>query len=134
MTPVLTRHAPERVDLRRVALPLALAALFVALFAGVFRLVDEPATVDHLVIENRTGVDVDVSIASDGQEAGILLATIEPDSTTRVDEVLDQGSTWEIRVAQAGERIGTVTRSRDRLARDGWRVVIPAALEEPSEP
>lgn len=134
MTPVLTRHAPERVDLRRVVVPIALAVCFIALLTGVLRLVEDPATVDHLVIENRTGAAVDVGIASDPQESEILLATIEPDSSTRVDDVLDQGSTWEFRVAQAGERIGTVTRSRDRLERDGWRVVLPASLGEPSEP
>ena len=131
MSPVLTRHAPEHVRrLRDVAVPVVALLCFAVLFAGVLRLVEPSETVDTITVENRSGFDVEIGV-TDGARSGVLpLTAIVPHATTRVDDVLDQGSTWVFRVSRAGDPVGTFTRSRDRLRAGGWRVVVPAAWDE----
>ncbi len=131
MGPVLTRHAPESVRrLRDVAVPVVALLGCAVLFAGLLRLVEPTETVDTITVENRSGVAVDVAVAGGADGGKLLLAAVDSRSATRVDDVLDQGSTWVFRVTRAGEPVGSFTRSRDRLRADGWRAVVPASWDE----
>jgi hypothetical protein len=131
MSPVLTRHAPEPVlRLRSVAVPVVAIVFFVVLFFGVLRLVESPAMVGRVSIDNRTSYDLEVGVTDGSSPGRLLLAALDADATTRVDDVLDQGSTWRFRVSRAGATIGTLERSRDDLRADGWRVVIPASWDD----
>lgn len=129
MSPVLTRHAPEPVrHLRGVAVPVAVVVCFAALFAGVLRLVEPPATVGAVTLENRTALDLEIGVTDGSRTSELPLAPVDPGATTRVEDVLDQGSDWVFRITRAGEAVGTLERSRDRLRADGWRLIVPAAL------
>ncbi len=98
MTPVLTRHAPEPVrKLRRVAAPVALVVLLVAVFVLLMQLVAGPATVDHIAISNRSDLELEVSIHPSGDPGSLPVAAMEARSTTTVDDVLDQGDEWVFR-------------------------------------
>jgi len=131
MSPVLTRHAPEPVlRLRSVAVPLAAIVFFVVLFFGVLRLVESPAMVGRVSVDNRTSYDLEVGVTDGSNRDRLLLAALDADATTRVEDVLDQGSTWLFRVSRAGTTLGTLERSRDELQRAGWRVVIPASWDD----
>ena len=131
MSPVLTRHAPEPVlRVRSVAVPIAAIVLFVVLFFGVLRLVRSPAMVGRVSIDNRTSYDLEVGVTDGSNRDRLLLAAVDPDATTRVEDVLDQGSTWRFRVSRAGTTLGTLERTRDDLQRAGWRVVIPASWDD----
>jgi hypothetical protein len=131
MSPVLTRHAPEPVRrLQGVAIPVAAAVCLVVLFAGVLRLVEPAATIDSVSLENRTGFDLEVGVTDGSARGELPLAALDPGATTRVEDVLDQGSTWKFRVTRAGATIGTLERSRDRLVEDDWRVVVPDSWDE----
>jgi hypothetical protein len=131
MSPVLTRHAPEPVrHLRGVAVPIAVVVCFAALFVGVLRLVEPPATVDAVTLENRTGFDLEIGVTDGSRTSELPLAPVDPGTTTRVEDVLDQGSDWVFRVTRAGEAVGTLERSRDRLRADGWRLVVPVAWDD----
>lgn len=127
MTPVLTRHAPEPVrNLRRVAAPVALAVLLVAVFALLMQLVAAPATVDHIAISNRSGLELEISIHPSGDPRWLPVAAMEARSTTTVVDVLDQGDEWVFRGEHAGQRVGELRISRRDLANRGWHVTIPA--------
>ena len=131
MSPVLTRHAPEPVlRLRSVAVPVAAIVFFVVLFFGVLRLVESPAMVGRVSVDNRTSYDLEVGVTDGSNRDRLLLAALDADATTRVEDVLDQGSTWLFRVSRAGTTLGTLERSRDELQRAGWRVVIPASWDD----
>ena len=131
MSPVLTRHAPEPVlRLRSVAVPLAAIVFFVVLFFGVLRLVESPAMVGRVSVDNRTSYDLEVGVTDGSNRDRLPLAALDAAATTRVEDVLDQGSTWLFRVSRAGTILGTLERSRDELQRAGWRVVIPASWDD----
>ena len=131
MSPVLTRHAPEPVlRLRSVAIPLAAIVFFAMLFFGVLRLVESPAMVGRVSVDNRTSYDLEVGVTDGSNRDRLLLAALDADATTRVEDVLDQGSTWLFRVSRAGTTLGMLERSRDELQRAGWRVVIPASWDD----
>ena len=131
MSPVLTRHAPEPVlRLRTVAVPVGAIILFVVLFFGVLRLVESPAMVGRVSIDNRTSYDLEVGVTDGSNRDRLLLAAIDADATTRVEDVLDQGTTWLFRVSRAGTTLGTLARTRDELQRSGWRVVVPASWDD----
>ena len=103
---------------------------FVVLFFGVLRLVESPAMVGRVSIDNRTSYDLEVGVTDGSNQDRLLLAALDADATTRVDEVLDQGSTWLFRVSRAGATLGTLERSRDELRDAGWRLVIPASWDD----
>src|SRR5262245_41272851 len=131
MSPVLTRHAPEPVlRLRSVAAPVAAIVFFVALFFGVLRLVESPAMVDHVSIDNRTSYDLEVGLTDGSGSDRLLLAALDADATTRVEDVLDQGSTWRFRISRAGATLGTLERTRADLERAGWRIAVPASWDD----
>lgn len=131
MAPVLTRHAPGPVTrIRSVAVPLVTLVVSVLLFAAVLRLVEPQATVDAVTIRNRTGFHVDVGVTDGSSRDRLLLAGLDPESSTRIEDVLDQGSTWRFRVDRAGSSVGTIDRTRDRLRADGWQVVVPASWDD----
>lgn len=118
--------APFRPSARtRPAAQLALLVLVVGLFALLFWLVRPPPRVAHVDIENRsaTGLEVSVAPSPGGVELGLTEAL--PRSTTRVQDVLDQGDQWVFRVATASCPPIDVPVSRARLAQDDWRFVIP---------
>lgn len=131
MSPVLTSPAPASVRrLRDVAVPLAALVVFAALFAGVLRLVEPAATIDAVTVDNRTSQSVEVGGSAGGRGPELPLTALDPDASTRVEDVLDQGPRRTFRVGRAGERIGTLERSRERLRADGWRVVVPASWDD----
>ncbi len=104
MSPVLTRHAPEPVlRLRSVVVPVAAIVFFVVLFFGVLRLVESPAMVGRVSVDNRTSYDLEVGVTDGSNRDRLLLAALDADATTRVEDVLDQGSTWLFRVSRAGD-------------------------------
>jgi hypothetical protein len=116
--------------LRGVAVPVAVVVCFVALFGGVLRLVEPPAIVDGVTLENGTGFDVEIGVTDGSRASELPLAPVDARATTRVEDVLDQGSDWVFRITRAGEAIGTLERNRDRLRADGWRLVVPVAWDD----
>jgi len=132
MPSVLTRHAPEPVlRLRSVALPVVGVIAAATLLAGALRLVESPATIEVVTIENRSSLDVEVAVAPAAGDPVLRLGAIDAGRTARVEEVLDQGSTWWFDVRSGDERLGTLERTRERLDADGWRVVVPASWQPP---
>jgi hypothetical protein len=131
MTPVLTKPHPLPVrHLRRIVGPIVLGVIGAALFALLLGLVAAPETVDRVTIENRASTQLEVGLQF-GSEPGVLwLATVEPRSSTVVDDVLDEPGDWIVRGEHAGQPAGMLRVSRNELAQRRWRVVIPASWGE----
>jgi hypothetical protein len=126
MTPVLTRHAPEPVrNLRRVAGPAAVAIAIVGVVVLLSALVAAPATINRVTVDNRTDVELDVSVRPSPAAGGLYVTAIDPQSSTAVLDVLDQGDRWIVRAEHAGRRVGTLELRRSDLERAGWRIVLP---------
>ena len=106
----------------RTLLALALAAV-----SGCGR----PVTyVDRLVIVNATPSDVNVAVGPGDRSAWLALGTARHDAETPFEEVVDQGGTWVARFSYGGESAGEASVRRAELARNGWRITVPAEAAE----
>jgi hypothetical protein len=94
---------------------------------GVNRLLAGPSFVDRVTMVNPTAYTVDVEVTGADRHGWLQLGEADKRATTVFEVVLDQGSTWVVRLAN-GEG-GELRFTRDELVRAGWRVDIPAAME-----
>ena len=82
----------------------------------------------QVAVENRTGVAVDVDVASDPHDDVTLLGVVDAHETETFGDVVDQGDHWVLHVSTPGSRTVTLSFSRDQLSRAHWRVVIPSTV------
>lgn len=122
----LAQHAAPRLVLRWVATAVVAAAALV----GSYLLVQPPAVVDRVRIDNRTGLALDIAVADTPEGSVVPLGIVQPASVEAVDDVIDVGDRWEFVVTQAGEELSRITMTRDELRAAGWRVVVPASAED----
>jgi hypothetical protein len=124
------RPAPPR-DRPRVAafqwLWLLAALATVIGLVGVTRLLVGPPFVERITVVNPTPYPVDVEVTGAERPGWLQLGEAEKRATTVFADVLDQGSVWTFRLA-AGEG-GDLHITKAQLARAGWRVEIPTAME-----
>jgi hypothetical protein len=128
-----TRSRPSRADrpartlgryvrLDALAIVIAIAAV---LIVGIF-LLDGPARVKHLTVDNPTDYDVSIQLASSPDGAWLPFAVLGLHATREFHDVVDQGDTWVFRFRAQGQDAGDLTISRDDLAAAGWQVTVPA--------
>lgn len=131
MSPTLLQSVPVSARKARTALWVSTAAIVgAAALIGMTALLRGPDFVDHVTIDNRSAYDLDVAVTG-AQRTGLLgLTTIGPHQGDRVEEVIDQGDTWVFVITRAGDQIARIRISRQDLAANGWRVTLPASLEE----
>lgn len=91
------------------------------------RLMAGPPFVERITVVNPTPYGVDVELSRTDHGPWLQLGEAEKRSTTVYEEVLDQGATWVVRLAD-GEG-GELRFTRAELVHAGWRVEIPAAME-----
>lgn len=89
----------------------------------------EPDFVDRLDVVNRAPYELSVDVRGDGDTAWLPLGYVLRDTTTTVHDVLDQGDAWTFRFTGQGRDAGEVTVTRAALARAGWRLQVPGAVE-----
>jgi hypothetical protein len=123
--------APPRPSARtRPVAEVAMLALVAALFVLLFWLVRPPPRVDHVDIVNRSTSELEVSVAPAGGGGELGLAEALPRTTTRVEDVIDQGDDWVFRISTARCPPIDVPVSRAQLAADGWRFAVPDRVTE----
>ena len=130
MTPSLmtrARPAPAKRSTKIVVSAFGVIALL-GLFVGLSRLVEGPDFVDRIKVDNPTPFELDTTITSGTHDGWTAIAPSEARTTTTVDDVVDQGSTWIFRFSRAGVNAGEVRVSRSDLERSGWTVRIPERL------
>ncbi|MFN3217678.1 MAG: hypothetical protein ACE367_14380 [Acidimicrobiales bacterium] len=105
-----------------VVAALIASALGLALF-------DEPARVD-IAFSNSTVYDMTISTRAADDEAWLPLGTIGRGTERSIALVLDQGDDWVFRFQSQGVVAADIEMGRAALEADGWRVVVPAAVEQ----
>jgi hypothetical protein len=106
----------------------AAAIVVMLVLAAAFAAVRGPAFVDHVTIDNRSDSEVHVVVRSSDGGGALGLAVVDPDRSTRLDEILDQGDTWEFELSRGRADLGVITVTRAELEDNGWKVVIPASV------
>ena len=116
-------HAP-----RRSVPPFSLIALVVSgalLCGGMALALRNSEVVSRVTIENRSSIAIDVDVRGSTHGDRLILQPVPPHERVSTFDVLDQGSEWVFGFSSGGVDGGSVRVSRDELATDGWRLVIP---------
>jgi hypothetical protein len=115
-------HAP-----RRSIPPVPVVVLFVVgalLCVAMTFALQDAEMVPRVTVENPGTLPVNVDVrGADGNR--LILSTVPAGSTATNLDVLEQGDQWTFGFSSGGIDGGTVTVSRAKLARDGWRLVVP---------
>jgi hypothetical protein len=79
-----------------------------------------------ITIENRTGAPVTVRTTGADRDGWLGLSTVDPNSRTTVESVVDQGRIWRFHLSVGPDRIADFPRTEDELRAAGWKLTIPA--------
>jgi hypothetical protein len=127
-----TRSRPSRADrparsfgrlVRADAIAIVLATASVLVVGLV--LLDGPARVDRVTINNPTDYDLTIQLSSGPDRAWLPLAVIGLRSTQEFHDVLDQGDSWVFGFRAQGRDGGDITVTRAQLEADGWQLTVP---------
>ena len=122
--PAAVRRAPNA-----AATAAVLVLLLVMLGAG--RLVQAPHFVGQVNLVNRTPFDLNVQVDNGHPGDSLALGVAQPDQTTAVNQVVDQGDTWVFSYSRGGVTAGTIRMTQSELEARHWQVVIPASADVP---
>jgi hypothetical protein len=103
---------------------LAMLALLVASCSG------PPSVVDGITIANPTAYDLDVEVTDEDRDGWLPVAIVEAESEDIVPAITDQGEVWIFRFRHFGDPVGELSFTRTELERNGWRVEVPAEVED----
>ncbi|MDQ3662677.1 MAG: hypothetical protein M3454_16805 [Actinomycetota bacterium] len=86
--------------------------------------------VDEVAIVNDTEYSANIDVTDETRDGWLLLTSVEPESTTTVEEVIDQGETWIFRFDYIGKYEEEVEISRRELERGDWTIEVPESFEQ----
>ena len=98
--------------------------LWTTVTAAVGPLLDDPAHVDRLTIDNPHPWPVSVDATGATRDGWVSVGGVARDSAQTFHLVLDQGDSWIFRFAYGGQHAEMRT-SRTRLDHDNWHVTVP---------
>jgi hypothetical protein len=129
-TDVTTRPTPVR---RRAPL-IALIVVAALLAAGLIKLgsaaIATPKFVPRVTVVNETPYGVDVDVRNSDHGGVVLLGRALPEQQTAKHEVYDGGDRWIFEFSRGGVVAGELEMSRADLDHTGWRVAVPASVEQ----
>ncbi len=131
-------HPPARGSARRTIraarwgrAALACAGVLLGTWLVPTVVLDDPAFVPRVKVDNAGEYDIRVDIGTPSSASQVALGVASQRCTTSFEEVLDQGSTWVLRFRSQGRAAGELIIDRAQLERDDWTVRIPdAAIEQ----
>jgi hypothetical protein len=88
------------------------------------------AFVDEVTIVNDTAYSANVDVTDGARDGWLGLATVGPESSHTVREVIDQGDIWIFRFDYVGMHAEELEVSRRDLERNEWRVSVPESFED----
>jgi hypothetical protein len=109
-------------DVTRLLLALGVCSILAAACS-------EVAFVDEVTIVNDTAYSTNVDVTDGARDGWLGLATVGPESTRTVREVIDQGDIWIFRFDYVGMHAEELEVSRRDLERNEWRVSVPENFE-----
>jgi hypothetical protein len=86
--------------------------------------------VDELSLVNNTEYSANVDVTDEDRNGWLALNQLEPQSTTVVEGVIDQGEVWIFRFAYLGRYGVEVEVSRRELAQSDWSIEVPQSFEQ----
>lgn len=86
--------------------------------------------VDEVAVVNDTEYSANIDVSGKAGDGWLLLTTVEPQSTTTVEEVIDQGEMWIFRFDYVGKYDQEVEMSRRQLEQDDWTIEVPRSFEQ----
>jgi hypothetical protein len=86
--------------------------------------------VDEVTIVNNTAYSPNVDVTDGARDGWLGLATVGPESSSTVREVIDQGDVWIFRFDYVGMHAEELEVSRRDLERNEWRVSVPESFED----
>jgi hypothetical protein len=121
-----THRTRQRVRTGQTILAAALLVAVVGLLATA--VLDEPARVDQVRVDNPSEYDINVDVRPVDSPGRLLLGRAVQECTTPFHLVVDQGPTWVVRFSAQGVDGGEVTLDRAQLERDGWTIRVPQTV------
>lgn len=85
--------------------------------------------IDEVTIVNDTEYSANVDVTEGTRDAWLGLTTVQPQSTTTIDDVIDQGEMWVFRFDYVGKHQEEVEISRRDLEQDDWTIEVPSSFE-----
>ncbi len=86
--------------------------------------------VDEVAVVNDTEYSANIDVSGKAGDGWLLLTTVEPQSTTTVEEVIDQGEMWILRFDYVGKYDQEVEISRRQLEQNDWTIEVPQSFEQ----
>jgi hypothetical protein len=86
--------------------------------------------VDELSIVNNTEYSANVEVTDGDRNGWLALNHVEPESTTVVEGVIDQGEVWIFRFDYLGRYRVEVEVSSRALAQSDWSIEVPQSFEQ----
>ena len=116
---------------RRTFPPLSIVALLIVgalLCLAMAYALRDPDFVPRVTVENPSRLDINVSVRPSDDASRLILASVPPTTSARTLDVLDQGDEWIFSFSSGGVDGGTIRVSREKLAADDWRLVVPDSV------
>ncbi len=86
--------------------------------------------VDELSMVNGTEYSANVEVTDEERDGWLALNHSEPQSTTVVEDVIDQGEVWIFRFDYLGMNRVEVEVSSRELAQSDWSIEVPQSFEQ----
>jgi hypothetical protein len=86
--------------------------------------------VDELSIINDTEYSANVEVTDEGRDGWLALNNVESQSTTVVEDVIDQGEVWVFRFEYLDRYQVEVEVSSRELAQSDWSIEVPQSFEQ----
>jgi hypothetical protein len=110
---------------RITSMHVAVALLAILGAVPLSRMLELPAMVDGVTVENPTDYDLAVEVDGTDGDGRLILGTARRGGTMRAEEVLDRGAVWTFRFTGQGYTAGELRIERGELEAAGWTVAIP---------
>lgn len=107
--------------------PLVLVALVIVPLSEVL---EPPAIVQRLRVENSTGYDVTLQVSDGLGRSWTTVGTARRRTTADFERVIDQGEHWTLRFRAQGQNGGELRIARQDLLRSGWKIRVPDSVAE----
>jgi hypothetical protein len=86
--------------------------------------------VDEVTIVNDTEYSANVDATGKARDGSLGLTVVRPQSTTTVEEVIDQGEVWIFRFDYLGKYEEEVEIARRELEQNDWTIEVPQSFEQ----
>jgi hypothetical protein len=86
--------------------------------------------VDELSIINDTEYSANVEVTDGDRDGWLRLESLEPNSTTVIEDVIDQGEVWIFRFDYLGRHQVEIEVPARELAQNDWSIEVPESFEQ----